>query len=422
MRPPLIASAGWRSATVFVLYAYQGLVAGFAVTALPNHFAALGANASEVGAHVAMVGLPWILQPLWGPVVDRFGGFRMGRRRFWIVAGILLSLLALTRLLLVEEAGRHDLPALSLVFLAHSALASLTDTATDGMIIDHVPAGRLGIANATTRAGFVTGISLGAAGFGWLLARHGLQAASAVLLAIGTLALVLPLLVREAPGDAWLSLRQRPLARPSGLGRLLRGLGRSLAQPRMMLLLAFCFAVDLAAAAFRVPLAVELVQRLGWTAEALSGFQGLAGFLAGTAGALAIGWWTDRTGAPRALTILLACSALSHGAAGLMLGQMMGGGAGVAGPLALALSTVTPALVFVALAPAVMQASRGEAAATRFALFMAALNMGDVAGASLSGFLVEQLGLPLLGLAAAAMFLGGAAVVRFGLPGPRPTA
>lgn len=402
---PLIAVPAWRYATIFILYAYQGVVAGFAVTALPNHFAALGASTAQVGAHIATVGLPWILQPLWGPVVDRFGDFRMGRRRFWIVAGLALSLLALARLLAVGEADLADIRTISLIFLAHSALASLIDTATDGMIIDRVPAARLGVANAVTRAGFVSGISLGAAGFGWMLGRHGMPAAAALLLAAGALVLLVPLLVRESAADAWFSLRRGPERRESvGFGTLLRALAASLLTAPTLLLMAFCFGTDLAAAAFRVPLAVELIQRLGWEAGALSAFQALLGFLAGTAGAMLIGWWTDRIGPARALGLLLMASAASHAMAGLLLALAAEDWAGLLGPMALALSTVMPALVFVALAPAVMKASRGPAAATRFALFMASLNMGDVAGSSLSGSLADLAGLPGLGLAVAAVF------------------
>jgi PAT family beta-lactamase induction signal transducer AmpG len=59
----------------------------------------------------------------------------------------------------------------------------------------------------------------------------------------------------------------------------------------------------------------------------------------------------------------------------------------------LALSGVTSALSFVALAPAVMMVSRGPVAASRFTLYMAALNLGDVSGSALAGPLVGVIGL-----------------------------
>ena len=48
-RPPILfGRTGWSFAFVFCLYAYQGLVAGFALTALPNHRVELGASATVV--------------------------------------------------------------------------------------------------------------------------------------------------------------------------------------------------------------------------------------------------------------------------------------------------------------------------------------------------------------------------------------
>ena len=45
--PPLFGRTRWTLPLVFALYAYQGLVAGFALMALPNHHAEAGASAAE---------------------------------------------------------------------------------------------------------------------------------------------------------------------------------------------------------------------------------------------------------------------------------------------------------------------------------------------------------------------------------------
>jgi len=418
-------SPGRRLALVGGLYAWQGLVAGFAVTALPNHYAALGASAQAVGAHVAAVGLPWILQPLWGPVVDRYGGFAMGRRRFWIVAAFLGSLLSLARLLLIPEDPVPALASISAVFLVQSAFAALADTATDGLIIDHVPPGKLGTANAVTRIGFVGGGAVSAAFFAWMLPAHGLHACAAALLAVGAAILALPLLLREGSGDAWLSLRLVP-SRMAGttLPGLLRHLAASLAGRATLGLLAACFAIDAAGAVFGLPLGVELIQQRGWSAEALSRFQAVAALLAGTAGTLLVGWWADRAGAVRALTALLALCALAYGGSGAALLLPGAGPAALAGPVALALATAMPALLFVTLAPVVMRASLGPVAATRFALFMASLNAGDVAGFAVAGDVAGAIGLPWVGIAAGVFFaaLAAAARIRARRPASHPGA
>ena len=83
--------------------------------------------------------------------------------------------------------------------------------------------------------------------------------------------------------------------------------------------------------------------------------------------------------------------------------------------MALSLSGITSALSFVALAPVVMQASRGAVTASRFALYMAALNLGDVLGAAVAGR-AAGLGVVTLALTVAAAYgllaLGSTGLVR----------
>ncbi len=372
---PLVASAGWRQTLVAVLYGYQGIVAGFALTALPNYAASLGAGAAELGAYAAMIGTPWVLQPLWGPVVDRFGAWRMGGRRFWVIVALVCSMLALSGLFWLGDARPGALWPIALVFAAHAVFATLMDTAIDAMVIDHTPKDQLGAAVACTRAGFVSGLAVGAGVFGWLLPTLGLAGGAAILLTLGILAAVLPLLVRERAGDALLSLQRSKGSSPALLP-LLAELGRGVFRPASLALLLFCVLQDACGAVFRLPLTLHLIQQAGWTAASLSTAQAAIGLAAGTFGAWLAGRWADGRGASHALRWLLVASAAAHLAAGLMLDL----GMAWAGPLALALPMITSAMAFVALAPLVMRASRGAVAASRFALFMAALNLGDVLG------------------------------------------
>jgi len=76
------------------------------------------------------------------------------------------------------------------------------------------------------------------------------------------------------------------------------------------------------------------------------------------------------------------------------------------------LSAVISALSFVALAPAVMRASVGPVAASRFTFYMAALNGGDVAGSAASAPVASALGLPGSALVSAALLLAAALVAR----------
>ena len=421
-RLPTLQDRGARYGVFFATYLYQGLVAGFSLTALANHLAAQGVSSAEVGLHFAIAGLPWTVQPiLWGPLVDRASGFAMGRRRAWSVLAILGCHVALAGLLLVP--GERSLGALGLVFLAHSTFAALLDTACDRMVMDHVPQGELGRMSACTRAGFVAGTSLGAGLFGWLLAAYGFRFGALCLLAAAILAGLPILLVREAPGDAFLSPARRVGAdagRKVPFGRFLRRLGLGLRRPHALRLVALCFAVDGALALFELPFSVDLVQAQGWDAAALSRLQAGLAFAGGTVGAVAIGSWCDRAGPMPALRALFLASAAAFLATAALIAA---GLAGSAGPLILGFTNVLPGLLIVALVPALMQASRGRAgAATQFEVFMAVMNLGSVAGGAASGALAPVLPLSLVAILAGLVLLGAAALVRrpeLILPRPR---
>lgn len=399
---PTFLDPAWRRLLILSLYGYQGLVAGFGLTALPNHFAEAGATVGAIGGYMALVGLPWALQPLWGPLVDRFGQFRMGRRRFWVVIALAGALASLSCLPLAGD-GPAALARLGPLLLIHSGFAALLDTAVDAMIIDRVPVDRLGQATALTRAGFVTGTACGAILFAWIIPGYGLTTAALLLLLLGCGALGIALLVREARGDSVLSLRRDAglAASADSYHSLLARVFSALRQRSAMTLLVLCIAEESATAAFGVHLSVEMIQHGGWDAASLSRLQGGLALLGGTAGAVLIGQWSDRVGHYRVLHWLLASCAVAYiaAAAMLMVPQAAWFSAG-----ALALSSVVPALAFVALAPAVMRSSRGIGAATRFALFMAALNLGGILGSAVSGLIGEVLASWQIALAGACVF------------------
>lgn len=417
MRPsvrPSLRSPRWRLVLFTLLYLYQGLVAGFALTALANHFAAAGASTADVGRHLAVVGLPWVLQPLlWGPLIDRTTPFRMGPRRFWLVAALAGAQGCLGGLLLLGETP--GLTAVSAVLFLHSLVASLADTATDRLIAGSVPAGELGRTSAGTRAGFVVGSAVGAALFAWLLEASGFPAAALGLLVLTTPVALVPVLVREAPDDALLSLRRTASHAPRhGLAsETVAFAGRLLAAFRGReagVLLAMCFAIDFALALFQVPFGVAMVQVHGWDAASLSRLQALLALLGGTLGAMGVGAYVDRTGPARAfLVLLLACAAAFAGAA-LLIAM---GLEGAAGPLILGFAAVVPALLYVALLPLVLLASRtGSTSATQFQIYMAAMNFGDVTGSAAAGAFEAALRPAAVALAIAGMFLLCAVAAR----------
>ena len=171
-----------------------------------------------------------------------------------------------------------------------------------------------------------------------------------------------------------------------------------------------CFGIDASLALFELRFGVGLVQAQGWDPAGLSRLQAGLALASGTLGALAIGLWSDRAGPLAALRSLLVAGA---GCFALAAGLIAGGLVGPAGPIILGLTQVLPGLVIVALVPALMRASRGRVgAATQFEVFMAAMNLGSVAGGAASGPLAPVLPPALAAGLVTLVFLGSAALVR----------
>lgn len=406
--PPTLAHRRWRYATFFSAYLYQGLVAGFSLTALANTYAGRGVSASEVGFHFALAGIPWTVQPfLWGPLIDRVGP---GRRRALAVLAILGGDLALSGLLFLP--GIEALALVGAVFFLHSLFGSLLDTVADRLIMDHVPAAELGRMSACTRIGFVVGTSLSGALFAWTLAAWDLRASVTLLLGLCLMATVLPVMVRETAGEPLLGWsRTLPEAAPRlhrSFRRFLLRLASRFRRPAALRWLLLCFGIDFVLALFEVRFNVALVRDQGWDPVALSHLQAGLALVSGTVGALAIGIWSDKAEPWQALAWLLAGGAAAFGLASLLLatGQQ-------AGSLVLGLVTVIPSLFVVAMVPALMRfSSRRAGAATEFETYMAVMNLGSVSGAWLSGLIAPVVPLGAVGLAVVAVLLAGFWLVR----------
>ncbi len=160
--PALNESARLRYFTFFYLYVMQGIPAGFALTAIANYLVGQGVASNIVGSFVAIVGIPWILQFVWGPIIDRYQYSIIGHRKHWVVLTQLIAFLASLSLLLVKNPVQQ-ITLLSVVFFIHSNFASIQDASVDAIAIFVVPEDERGRVNAFMRGGFLLGVSFGAA-------------------------------------------------------------------------------------------------------------------------------------------------------------------------------------------------------------------------------------------------------------------
>jgi len=199
-----------KVALLSTLYFSQGLPYGFFTQALPVWMRQAGVDLAAIGL-TSLLALPWGLKFLWAPLVDRYGGSPLGRRRGWIVPLQAASIVAVVALALlgdgVTDAGRERLiVALAVGMFVTNLVAATQDIATDGFAIDLLPPAERGLGNgvqvAASRIGMVVGggallVALGA--WGWLSA---FSAMAALLIAASVPILLHRELPRASPPPA----------------------------------------------------------------------------------------------------------------------------------------------------------------------------------------------------------------------------
>ncbi|RYE22119.1 MAG: MFS transporter [Sphingobacteriaceae bacterium] len=167
-----------RYFTFFYLYVMQGVPTGFALTTMANYLVAKNVSSQAVGSFIAIVGIPWVAQFIWGPIIDRYQYSVIGHRKHWVVLTQIIAVIASLGLLLVQNPVQQ-LFLLGLMFFIHSCFASVQDASVDAMAIFLVPEAERGRVNAFMRGGFLMGIAIGAAGLSSVL--HAYNFASAVM-------------------------------------------------------------------------------------------------------------------------------------------------------------------------------------------------------------------------------------------------
>jgi PAT family beta-lactamase induction signal transducer AmpG len=145
--------SGWR--WVPSLYFAQGLPYAVAMTVSVVMYKTLGISNADIALYTSWLYLPWVIKPLWSPVVELFG-----TKRLWILAmqlaiGAALALVALTL-------PMSSFFQMSLAMLWLMAFSSAThDIAADGFYMlamdPHLQAGFVGLRSAFWRVAQIVG-------------------------------------------------------------------------------------------------------------------------------------------------------------------------------------------------------------------------------------------------------------------------
>jgi PAT family beta-lactamase induction signal transducer AmpG len=302
-----ISQRPWlRAVTLCSLYFAQGLPYGFASIAVAAAMANHGATPDAIAGLMATILLPWTFKWAWGPLIDRFNGSAMGRRRPWILFAQSLMVLGVLSIVFGPDPLEHQAWLLwSLLFV--NIGCSLQDVSVDALAVDQLKEDERGRINGFMWGSNYVGLAAGGAVLGTIAARTDLRDAAFVLaVSIGAI-MLLPLLVRERPGERrfpW----SRGAAHPTSLAlrgsamlvitRLFRAFSLRSTLVGALLALGLMTSVGLLGACS----SVLLIQDLGWAQDDYSFWTGNIAFV-GLAGSICGGLAADRFG-PRRIAAL----------------------------------------------------------------------------------------------------------------------
>lgn len=365
------------------LYAAQGIPYGMFVVALPSWLAANGYSSGQVGIFIAAVTLPWTLKLVAGPIMDRFSFLPMGRRRPWVLlaqSGILLGCLVLS-------SGMMEFYWILGVGFFINFCAAWQDVAVDGMAIDVLEEEERARANAFMFGGQVIGISASSAIGAMLLADFGLGVAGIVISISVLLIALIPLLLRERPGERlmpWTSgdaLERSLELQETNWARIFGDLFRVLILPMSILLIVIKFGDRVVNGVLTAALPVLTTQELSLAQTFYPEWSALGGIIGAFVG-VAVSPFIDRITAQRALFAGLAIKAMVL--AGFAMLEPYWGDRTLIIGLILAVALMTQWLT-IATISLFMNLCASKVSASQFAVYMAMSNLALSAGSGMLG-------------------------------------
>lgn len=407
--PALNESAYLRYGTFFYLYVMQGIPSGFALTAIANYLVAKGLLPNQVGSFVAIVGLPWVLQFLWGPLIDRYQYSVIGHRKHWVVLTQLTAFLASLTLLLVHK-PEAEIALMSAVFFIHSIFASVQDASVDAIAISLVPEPERGRVNAFMRGGYLLGIAFGSAVLSVVLHNRGFAMAAGVQSAVLLLLTILTFFIRLDRHDPLLPSRKQAKKQDTSIHEptvtvkgLFRELFNGMLERRSLRTFGIVAGVYLCLSVFIRSYTYHIIHVLHWPDQDVSVLQGSWGSLLTFTIILGGGVLSDRIGARPlqvrvmwgiGLFMLLVCSLSSlwihrgFTTSGLILWNF-----------------IDP-LFSVACFPILMALCRPTVEGSQFTAYMAFINLCDVVGSYFTGWLLNWISAPWLGMGCGCLVIG----------------
>ncbi|HSL90307.1 MAG TPA: MFS transporter [Ignavibacteriaceae bacterium] len=385
--PALSENALLRYFSFAALYVAQGIPEGLLWYAIPAWLAMNGISPGEIGSYVAVIGLPWSLKIINAPIMDRFTYLAMGRRRPWVLfgqLGLILSFLSMS--LIIDPI--NNIPALMILGFLVSFFGVSQDIAVDGMAIDILPVDQQARANGLMWGSKTLGISASVATGSWIMSQYGYFYAIVSFSLIISLIILIPLFLRERPGEKLLPWTKGGASETAEKIQLhsWKSIFKSLIK---VFFLPISFMMGIAVFSFSIGrglidtvLPVFTVQELGWADTQYSQVFATANLISGILGMIIGGFLIDYFGKAKMISIYVSLLIILVSVMTFLktlwqneifiIGFIIG---------FYILSTFTIIAIFAS----AMQLCWKRVSATQFTLYMAISNLGMAAGAALIG-------------------------------------
>jgi len=385
--PALSENTFLRYFSFAALYVAQGIPEGLLWYAIPAWLAMNGKSAVEIGSYVAVIGIPWSLKIINAPIMDRFTYLPMGRRRPWILFGQFGLILSFLSMSLIAD-PLNNMSALMILGFIVSFFEVSQDIAVDGMAIDILPVDQQARANGLMWGSKTLGISASVAAGSWIMSHYGYFYAIVSFSLIISIIILVPLLLRERPGEKLLPWTKGETSKDAEKIQLhswkiiFKSLFKVFFLPVSFIMGVAAFSFSVGRGLIDTLLPVFTVQELGWADTQYSQIFATANMISGIFGMIIGGFLVDYFGKVRMMTIYLSLLIL------LMLGmffiktswhnELLVTGFIISFYILITSTTI-------AIFASAMQLCWKRISVTQFTLYMAISNLGLAGGAALMG-------------------------------------
>lgn len=290
------------------LYLAQGLTDGTWLFTIPAWLAINGIPPMEIGAFVAIAGLPWSFKIIIAPIIDRYTILSMGRKRPWIILaqfGLILSFLSIG---LIPD-PLNNMTGLMISGFLIGFFGAFQDVATDAMVVDVVPAKEKARANGLMWGTKTIGVSLTLFIGTTLISIIGFRYAIAALSIPIAFIILIPICFRERPGEKFFPWTKGEAAEESknlqlrSWKSILKNLYKVVLLPSVFVMVIISFTSGTIAGFYDTALSILTIQELGWTSDYYSQTFSITTLFAGIFGMFVGGPLVDFFGDKRMLKL-----------------------------------------------------------------------------------------------------------------------